>query len=105
MGFCNVFAKRTIPNVDTKNPIIFSTSSGNSNDYFGHGVAIGENMTIIGGPGSAEHGQIFKCEFNEKGGRQKVTCQKLPGKFCIKIAKKSWRCPFYLHKIADNSKL
>ena len=81
MGFCNVFAKRTIPNVDTKNPIIFS--SGNSNDYFGHGVAIGNQMAIIGGPGSDKHGRIFKCEFNGKGGKQTVSCQKLPGEFCI----------------------
>ena len=88
VGFCNVFAKQTIPNVDTKNPIIFRARSGNSNDYFGHGVAIGNQMAIIGGPGSDKHGQIFKCEFNGKRGRQKVSCQKLPGEFCIKIVKK-----------------
>ena len=85
MGFSNVFAKRTIPNVDTKNPIIFSTSRGNSNDYFGHGVAIGEDVAIIGGPGSDTHGQIFKCEFNGKqANKQTVSCKKLPGKFCTK---------------------
>ena len=87
MGFCKVFAKQTIPNVDTENPIIFSTSSGNSNDYFGHGVAIGENMAIVGGPGSDKHGQIFKCEYNgkhAKKGRQTVFCKKLDGEFCTK---------------------
>ena len=78
MGFCKVFAKQTIPNVDTENPIIFSTSSGNLNDYFGHGVAIGENMAIVG---------IFQCEYNgkqAKKGRQTVFCQKLAGEFCTK---------------------
>ena len=102
MGFCNVFAKQTIPNVDTKNPIIFSAPSGNSNDYFGHGVAIGKQMAIIGGPGSDTHGQIFKCEFNGKGGRQTVVCPELPGKFCIEISKRSWRSPFSPDKVADN---
>ena len=94
MGFYNVFAKRTIPNVDTKNPIIFS--SGNSNDdYFGHGVAIGNKMAIIGGPRSDRHGQIFKCEYNGKQkGIQTVSCQKLPGEFCIEIAKKAGGVPF-----------
>ena len=87
MGFCNVFAKQTIPNVDTKNPIIFE-HSGNSNDYFGHGVAIGKQMAIIGGPGSDTHGQIFKCEFNGKGGMQTVSCSELPGKICTEISKK-----------------
>ena len=101
VGFCNIFAKQTIPNVDTKNPIIFSARS-HMNNYFGHGVAIGKQMAIIGGPRSDTHGQIFKCEYNgkqEKKGRQTVSCQKLPGKF---YTKKSWRSPFSLHKIADN---
>ena len=88
MGFCNVFAKQTIPNVDTKNPIIFSPPNANSNDYFGHGVAIGEQMAIIGGPVSDKHGQIFKCEFDGKRRRQTVSCQKLSGEFCIKISQK-----------------
>ena len=99
MGFCNVFAKQTIPNVDTKNPIIFSTPSRNSNDYFGHGVAIGEGMAIVGGPGSDTHGQIFKCEFNGNQGKQTVPCQKLPGEFCIKIVKKKAFLRHELHGV------
>ena len=99
MGFCNVFAKQTIPNVDTKNPIIFSTRRGNSNDYFGHGVAIGESMAIIGGPGSDKHGQIFKCEYNGKQtrkGTQTVPCQSITGKSCIKSFWKDDFCAKFL---------
>ena len=84
MGFCNVFAKQTIPNVDTKNPIIFS---GNPKDYFGHGVAIRKQMAIIGGPGAQKHGQIFKCEFNgTRKGRQVIPCETISGESCIKIS-------------------
>ena len=79
--------KESIENVDTKSPIIFRAHN-NLNDYFGHGVAIGNQMAIIGGPGSDKHGQIFKCEFNGKQGSQTVPCQKLLGEFCIKIVKK-----------------
>ena len=100
VGFCNVFAKQTIPNVDTKNPIIFSKRGGNSNDYFGHGVAIGNQMAIIGGPGSDKHGQIFKCEFNGKQGSQTVPCQKLLGEFCIKIVKKKGFSPSWTSRSA-----
>ena len=89
MGFCNVFAKQTIPNVDTKNPIIFE-HSGNPNDYFGHGVAIGKQMAIIGAPGSNTHGQIFKCEFKgkqtRKGKQTLRNCETISGKSCIKIS-------------------
>ena len=96
--------KESVENVDTKNPIIFGTSNNSPNDYFGHGVAIGKQMAIIGGPGSDKHGQIFKCEFDGKQGRQIVSCQKLPGKFCIRISQKYLEVSFspLIRYLADN---
>ena len=66
VGIPNVISKKPIFNVDTENPIIFRPRSNEDTDRFGQGLAIQEDVAIVGAPKADTHGKIFTCDYEGK---------------------------------------